>query len=130
LYAAHGGTQRAEPGRGHHGPSHLAPASRRKPQLAPAHHHLAGPGCIWGPCAGNRHRDRNGRGAHLSSGLAGQARRTSRLPMSTLTPSVSREDALGAWSAGLASWAFVVVFLYCWISINPFEDLANPPRGV
>jgi len=50
--------------------------------------------------------------------------------MSTLTPSVPRENALGAWSAGLASWAFAVVFLYCWISINPFEDLANPPSGV
>lgn len=50
--------------------------------------------------------------------------------MSVAAPYVLREEAASAGGAGVASWAFVVIFLYSWISISPFEDLANPPLGI
>lgn len=50
--------------------------------------------------------------------------------MSVAAPYVLRDDVASAGGAGMASWAFVVIFLYSWISISPFEDLANPPLGV
>lgn len=50
--------------------------------------------------------------------------------MSLASPYAPRLDAGTGKGTWLASCAFLTVFLYCWISINPFEDLANPPRGV
>lgn len=43
------------------------------------------------------------------------------------TATISRDDAPGGAFAGLV---FGIVFFYCWLSVNPFEDLTNPPRNV